>query len=129
LEQLAEFGRPAQLVQNRWYEDNEWDKEVCRYCRDHGIQYQSFWTLSGSPTLLAHPSLQVIARAKKCTSAQVLFKLAQIHGITPLSGTTNEQHMQDDIAAQDIDLESHIQAGNDEVSTAVNKIIRLVWGL
>jgi diketogulonate reductase-like aldo/keto reductase len=32
--------RQAQVVQNRWYQGNGWDKEVCRYCRTNGIQYQ-----------------------------------------------------------------------------------------
>ena len=41
LERLArETGRPVQVVQNRWFEGNAWDREVCRYCRENGIQYQ-----------------------------------------------------------------------------------------
>ena len=41
LERLArDTGRPVQVVQNRWFEGNGWDREVCRYCREHGIQYQ-----------------------------------------------------------------------------------------
>lgn len=32
--------RPVQVVQNRWHERNNWDREVCRYCTDQGIQYQ-----------------------------------------------------------------------------------------
>lgn len=33
-------GRRVQVVQNRWYEGNEWDKDVLSYCRKYGIQYQ-----------------------------------------------------------------------------------------
>ena len=41
LERLArDTGRPVQVVQNRWFEGNGWDREVCRYCCEHGIQYQ-----------------------------------------------------------------------------------------
>lgn len=32
--------RKVQIVQNRWYEGNDWDKHVCSYCLVHGIQYQ-----------------------------------------------------------------------------------------
>lgn len=32
--------RKVQVVQNRWYEGNEWDKHVLSYCREHDIQYQ-----------------------------------------------------------------------------------------
>jgi diketogulonate reductase-like aldo/keto reductase len=32
--------RKVQIVQNRWYEGNNWDKQVCDYCRIHSIHYQ-----------------------------------------------------------------------------------------
>jgi diketogulonate reductase-like aldo/keto reductase len=32
--------RKVQVVQNRWYEGNGWDKQVLNYCREHDIQYQ-----------------------------------------------------------------------------------------
>lgn len=32
--------RPVQVVQNRWFERNKWDKDVCSYCRENNIQYQ-----------------------------------------------------------------------------------------
>lgn len=39
LEALA-AERPVQVVQNRWYEGNHWDRDVYRYCRKNGTQYQ-----------------------------------------------------------------------------------------
>ncbi|KAJ3489139.1 hypothetical protein NLI96_g2335 [Meripilus lineatus] len=99
-------GRRVQIVQNRWFEGNRWDKEVFQYCKDNDIQYQSFWTLSGSPSLLAHPKLVATARKNGCTPAQALFKLAQSRGVTPLSGTTDEKHMVEDVAVDSLDLET-----------------------
>lgn len=32
--------RQVQVVQNRWYEGNDWDKGVLGFCREHGIMYQ-----------------------------------------------------------------------------------------
>ena len=32
--------RQVQVVQNRWYEGNNWDRDVYKYCRENGIQYQ-----------------------------------------------------------------------------------------
>jgi diketogulonate reductase-like aldo/keto reductase len=32
--------RKVQVVQNRWYEGNGWDKQVLNYCQEHDIQYQ-----------------------------------------------------------------------------------------
>ncbi|KZT10871.1 Aldo/keto reductase [Laetiporus sulphureus 93-53] len=120
-------GRPVQVVQNRWYEGNQWDPEVCSYCRKRGIQYQSFWTLSGSPTLLAHPCLRLIARERNCTPAQALFRLAQSHGIMPLSGTTNEQHMKEDIETEKISLKEELQSTG-RLSSAAQEINNLLWG-
>jgi len=114
----------VQVVQNRWHERNNWDRDVCGYCRENEIEYQfvgcspfrgmhqwliswhrSFWTLSGSPRLLSHPDLLLIAKHTECT--------VQLAGITPLSGTTNEQHMKDDVAVEDItfgeDLDSQLR--------------------
>ncbi|KAI0081940.1 Aldo/keto reductase [Panus rudis PR-1116 ss-1] len=105
-----EGGRRVQVVQNRWFEGNQWDKAVLDYCRKNGIQYQSFWTLSGAPNLLAHPELVSFARRKGCTPAQALFRLAQVQGVTPLSGTTNEEHMQQDLAVEKIELTADDEA-------------------
>ena len=32
--------RKVQVVQNRWYEGNKWDKQVFNYCLQHEIMYQ-----------------------------------------------------------------------------------------
>ncbi|KAL1676252.1 NADP-dependent oxidoreductase domain-containing protein [Schizophyllum commune] len=106
LQALEDAGRRTQVVQNRWHEGIGFDREVVRYCQERGIQYQSFWTLTGSPSLLAHPYLQEIAELVGCTPAQVLFKIAQSNGITPLTGTTNEQHMREDLEVEKLDFSS-----------------------
>ncbi|KAI0779521.1 Aldo/keto reductase [Fomes fomentarius] len=93
---------------------NQWDNDVWAYCVKHGIQYQSFWTLSGSPSLLRHPAIQAISKAKGCTPAQALFRIAQLNGITPLCGTTNEQHMDDAVAVEKLDL-GDVQVSVDDV--------------
>ena len=45
--------RVVQVVQNRWYEGNGWDKAVVGYCREHGIMYQCVYLFCSSP-----PSIQ-----------------------------------------------------------------------
>jgi len=92
-------GRRVQIVQNRWFEGNQWDNQVWKYCQAHGIQYQSFWTLSGSPSLLSNPSLLAVSDKLGFTPAQGVFKLAQSLGVTPLTGTTDEKHMREDLNA------------------------------
>ncbi|EGO00502.1 hypothetical protein SERLA73DRAFT_181129 [Serpula lacrymans var. lacrymans S7.3] len=113
--------RQVQVIQNRWYEGNVWDREVCKYCKENGIQYQSFWTLSGSPNLLSHPTVLEISHATGSTPPQVIFKLAQLQGITPLSGTTDRNHMQQDLAAELLVFHS-------EVASQVKSVAKLIWG-
>ncbi|KAG5649808.1 hypothetical protein H0H81_001915 [Sphagnurus paluster] len=94
--------RKVQVVQNRWYQGNEWDRLVHTYCKHNDVMYQSFWTLSGSPSLLSHPQLRALAAAANCTPEQAVFKLAQLEGVTPLSGTTSIIHMEQDMAVDSI---------------------------
>lgn len=112
--------RKVQVVQNRWYEGNSWDREVWQYCRDNVIEYQSFWTLTGSPSLLAHPAVVKASTKLDVTPAQVIFKLVQLHGIVPLTGTSSELHMQQDLAAERITLEG--------VEEEIRIITKFIWG-
>ncbi|KIJ49690.1 hypothetical protein M422DRAFT_59353 [Sphaerobolus stellatus SS14] len=105
LESLGEL-RKVQVVQNRWFEGNSWDKDVFKYCRDHDIMYQSFWTLTGSPSLLEHPAILTIAQEASCTPAQAVYRVAQLRGIVPLAGSTNEGRMRDGVATSNIELKS-----------------------
>lgn len=112
--------KKVQVVQNRWHEGNGWDQKVFNYCKENGIMYQSvltptflvkkntqwhlhcrsFWTLTGSPSLLSHPAVQQLAKASNLTTSQVVYKFAQSQGIIPLSGTKDEQHIQQDVAIE-----------------------------
>ncbi|GLB37015.1 putative aldo keto reductase [Lyophyllum shimeji] len=96
--------RAVEIVQNRWYEGNDWDRQVHEFCRVNGIMYQSFWTLSGSPSLVNHPALRGLAKVAGCTPEQAVFKFAQLEQVIPLSGTTSTLHMQQDVAAERIQL-------------------------
>lgn len=79
---------------------------------------RSFWTLSGSPNLLAHPSVGAIVSAKGCTPAQALFKIAQMTGVTPISGTTNETHMGHAVATEKLDFS--------DVQTSVEEVLEII---
>lgn len=92
------------MVQNRWYEGNGWDREVVMLCREEGVEYQSFWTLTGSPGLVAHSAVRglVERRAGKVTPEQIVYAFALGEGVRPISGTTSEKHMDDDVAVEEI---------------------------
>lgn len=69
------------------------------------IHFRSFWTLTGSPSLLAHPTVVGLSRRLSCTPAQAVYRIAQTRGVTPISGTTSEEHMKQDVAVDKIVLD------------------------
>ncbi len=108
LEQLAilcqEAQMPPRFVQNRCYAALGWDRDVRAFCLEHGIHYQGFSLLTANRDALAHPELAAIARRHGRSHAQVVFCFALAVGMIPLTGTTNEAHMRDDLAALDFTL-------------------------
>jgi diketogulonate reductase-like aldo/keto reductase len=88
--------KPA-VLQNRFYADTHYDRELRGYCDQHQIIYQSFWTLSANPQLLAHKSVTVPAAIHQRTPAQILFRYLTQIGVTPLTGTKSEVHMREDL--------------------------------
>ena len=66
--------------------------------------YQGFSLLTANPYLLRHPKLLSIAGRLGVESAQVLFRFAMQVGMVPLTGTTSEQHMTEDLGVYEIEL-------------------------
>lgn len=88
------------VLQNRFYEDSDYDKEIRAYCRDKNIYYQSFWTLSANKHLFQSKQITNVSQKLGKTPAQVWFKyVTQAHDIVLLTGTKSDEHM-----AQDLDI-------------------------
>ena len=92
------------VVQNRCYAALGWDREVREICRDHHIIYQGFSLLTANRGVLAEPEVQAIAQRFQTGVAQVVFRFAMQIGMLPLTGTTNLQHMKEDLAAEQFTL-------------------------
>jgi len=92
------------MVQNRCFAVTAWDKEVRQICRQHGIIYQGFSLLTANRDVLAEPEVRAIAAREGVGPAQVIFHFALEVGMLPLTGTTNPQHMAEDLAAARITL-------------------------
>jgi diketogulonate reductase-like aldo/keto reductase len=92
------------MVQNRCYAALGWDKEVREICRVHGIIYQGFSLLTANAQIFRDPEFQRIARRLNATLAQVVFRFAMLVGMLPLTGTTNQQHMREDLQAEQLTL-------------------------
>jgi diketogulonate reductase-like aldo/keto reductase len=94
------------VVQNRCFAISGWDLEVREVCQAHDVIYQGFSLLTANREVLSHPEIRMIGRRVSATPAQVIFRFAMQIGMLPLTGTTNEQHMREDLQAEQITLSS-----------------------
>ncbi len=92
------------IVQNRFYAESDYDKEIRIWCKHHNILYESFWSLTANPHLLGSKTVIKLAQKYKKSEAQILFNFLSYEGITPLSGTTSQLHMLEDLSAFDFEL-------------------------
>ncbi len=97
--------KPA-VVQNRFYQETGYDTNLRHWCSNHGVIYQSFWTLTANPQILASNTVRSIAQKYKKTEAQIFFRYLSQSGIVPLTGTSSEQHMREDLSIFDFELSS-----------------------
>lgn len=105
LERLRNFARvPPAFVQNRCRARLGWDAATRRACRDEGIVYQGFSLLTANRRALEAPAVREIAERRGRTVPQVIFRFALALGAIPLTGTTDPQHMREDLAVYDFDL-------------------------
>ena len=95
--------KPA-VVQNRFHAKTRYDREIRVFCRQHRMYYQSFWTLTANPGVLAHDTLRSLAANYGRTPAQVFFRYLTQIDIIPLTGTTSQAHMRDDLAIFEFEL-------------------------
>jgi len=94
------------FVQNRFYDQSDYDKELRQFCIDKNIHYQSFWSLTGNPKLVGSNEVRKLAKNKSVTKEQIWFAFLQHMNIIPLTGTKNPTHMRQDLEAADITLTS-----------------------
>jgi len=92
------------VLQNRFYAQTGYDRELRAFCLAHGVLYQSFWTLTANRDLLSRAPFDALARAHAVTPAQVLLRGLTQLGVCPLTGTSSEQHMREDLAIFDFAL-------------------------
>ncbi len=88
--------KPA-VVQNRFYADSDYDKELRVWCKDKNIIYQSFWSLTANPHILVSDVVVNLAKEYNKTQAQIFFNYLSLEGIVPLTGTTSQTHVLQDL--------------------------------
>ena len=85
------------VLQNRFYADTGYDVALRAFCAERQVRYQSFWTLTANPRVLASRTLQEIAARHGMTAEQMFLRCVSQLGIVPLVGTTSEVHMRQDL--------------------------------
>lgn len=104
LQDLYSFAKvkPA-VLQNRFYQDCGYDKDIRIFCKEENIKYQSFWTLSANPHLLRCEPVKIIAEETGVTKPVALYALViELGDLSVLNGTTNQQRMAEDIAGIEV---------------------------
>jgi diketogulonate reductase-like aldo/keto reductase len=107
LEQMEALGvELPTLVQNRCYARLGWDRDMRSFCRERKIVYQGFSLLTANVEVLRHPLVNDLARRASATPAQVVFAFARAIGMLPLTGTSDAEHMEQDLASSVLELSS-----------------------
>lgn len=93
------------FVQNRCYAIRGWDREIREFCLMNKIIYQGFSLLTANVVQLSAAPVVEIARKYKKTIPQIAFRFAHQVGMLPITGTSNLQHMRENLAVFDFTLE------------------------
>jgi diketogulonate reductase-like aldo/keto reductase len=95
---------PPAFVQNRCYASRGWDRDVRAFCRERNIIYQGFSLLTANRQVLGHPTIAALAAEINATPAQLIFAFARHVDILPLTGTSNPEHMKQDLESLSLEL-------------------------
>jgi diketogulonate reductase-like aldo/keto reductase len=92
------------VVQNRFYADNGYDRDIRAFCRQRRIIYQSFWTLTANAHILSHGTVSRLSRRYGRTPPQILFRYLTQIGVVPLTGARTPTHMREDLSIFEFEL-------------------------
>lgn len=95
--------KPA-VLQNRFYAETDYDVDLRAFCREQKITYQSFWTITANPHLLADETVRLLALKYQRNPEQILFRYLTQVEVVPLTGTRSEEHMREDLAIFEFEL-------------------------
>ncbi len=102
------------IVQNRFYSQSGYDKEIRAFCNENNIKYESFWSLTANPNILASEVLQTFSNKYQRGVAEIFYRFLNHINITPLNGTTSTKHMIEDLKISEFELT------NDEINSILN---------
>ncbi|WYZ37512.1 hypothetical protein EsH8_II_001018 [Colletotrichum jinshuiense] len=86
------------VVQNRLNPKEAYNTPVRVFCRDRGINFQSFWTLTANPPLVKSDVVGSVAAGAGVSNEVAMYGLVLgLGGVSVLDGTTNEVRMKEDL--------------------------------
>lgn len=92
------------FVQNRCFARFGWDRQTREICERESLVYQGFSLLTANQRELASPLILALARKYNKTIPQVVFRFSQQLGMICLTGTTQTEHMRQDLNIYDFEL-------------------------
>jgi diketogulonate reductase-like aldo/keto reductase len=105
LDELCDFADVAPaFVQNRCFARFGWDREVRAVCQAREIVYQGFSLLTANRAELHGKDVAAIAEKHGVTIPQVVFRFALQLGMICLTGTSDADHMREDLGVFDFEL-------------------------
>ncbi|AGR77348.1 aldo/keto reductase [Aliarcobacter butzleri 7h1h] len=102
------------IVQNRFYAQSGYDKQIRAFCNKNNIKYESFWSLTANPHILTSEILQTLSQKYQRGVAEIFYKFLNHINITPLNGTTSTKHIIEDLKIGEFELT------NDEINSILN---------
>ena len=81
-----------------------WDREVRSFAVSTKYVYQGFSLLTANAEVLHHPLVVRLATSTNATPAQIIFAFARAVEMLPLTGTSDAEHMRQDLASSSLIL-------------------------
>ncbi|MDB5185371.1 MAG: aldo/keto reductase [Candidatus Saccharibacteria bacterium] len=104
-EQAMQLGKFVS-VQNNYNVFNREHEDVLRLCEQNNIAFIPYFPVGGGQKDLQHDTVTKVAEAHDATAHQVALAWLLAHSpvILPIPGTSSLEHLQDNIAAADLEL-------------------------
>ncbi|KND94608.1 NAD(P)H-dependent D-xylose reductase [Tolypocladium ophioglossoides CBS 100239] len=90
--------RPPAVVQNRFHARTGYEGPLRAFCRDRGVVFQSFWTITANGRLVQSQPVVRVARGAGVEAVAAYYALVLgLGNVTILDGTTDEDNMKEDL--------------------------------
>jgi diketogulonate reductase-like aldo/keto reductase len=95
--------KPA-VVQQPFTADTGFEHEMRAWCSSVGIHFQSFYTLASNKRILDHALTKGLAKKYGVAPEALFFRFEMGLGLVPVTGTSSDEHMKEDLQARQVSL-------------------------